>query len=372
MWKMAIQFLRFDKAKTAGALAGIMICVYLIGQQLGIFGFVMTSIASLLRDNMNYIWVVHENSLGANELQAMDVRVEQNVQSMPGVKATHPIVVAGAPALFASGSKVSVQLLGAEEPYYTGLPIRYAKDNFQALQTEEGIYVDYYDRKFLGNPNIGDIIEINKKQAKIVGYTEGARGFALAFGFTTLSRARYYANLPAYQISALLVEVEESAQENFVYAVNQYIPDTWAYSASDFKSMTIMRILKNTGIGFSFLALIIFAVASGLVIVGLTLYSAANDRIKDYGTLKAMGATSGYLRRLVFAQAFLLALIGFVLAYCLLNGFRLLMKNTGTIIHIDLWLVGILFITPLFISFVGSFFALRRIESLAPADIFKM
>ena len=46
-------------------------------------------------------------------------------------------------------------------------------------------------------------------------------------------------------------------------------------------------MLGSTGIAISIGTLLIFAVISGFFIIGLTLYSAAIDRIRDYGTLKA-------------------------------------------------------------------------------------
>jgi putative ABC transport system permease protein len=44
-------------------------------------------------------------------------------------------------------------------------------------------------------------------------------------------------------------------------------------------------------------------VISGFFIIGLTLYSSAVDRIRDYGTLKAIGATNGYITRLILLQS---------------------------------------------------------------------
>jgi putative ABC transport system permease protein len=57
-------------------------------------------------------------------------------------------------------------------------------------------------------------------------------------------------------------------------------------------------------------------------IIGLTLYSSTLDRIKDYGTLKAIGARKGYVNRLIIAQAFLYAVLGFVITLILLIGFQ--------------------------------------------------
>ena len=45
------------------------------------------------------------------------------------------------------------------------------------------------------------------------------------------------------------------------------------------------------------------AIIVGVVIVAQTIYAATVDHIREYGTLKAMGATNGYLYRIILTQA---------------------------------------------------------------------
>ena len=122
--------------------------------------------------------------------------------------------------------------------------------------------------------------------------------------------------------------------------------------------------------GMSFGTLVVFAMISGFFIIGLTLYSSALDRIKDYGTLKAIGATRNYVNRLIIAQAFLYAIIGYIIAMILLFGFKMGVVNSGLAIDISpTFALFLLFIT-LFISIGGSLFAVRKITKLEPASVF--
>jgi putative ABC transport system permease protein len=50
----------------------------------------------------------------------------------------------------------------------------------------------------------------------------------------------------------------------------------------------------------------------GLLVIGLTIYTATLERAREYGVLKALGATTTALLRVVFAQAFISAALGFV------------------------------------------------------------
>jgi putative ABC transport system permease protein len=144
-----------------------------------------------------------------------------------------------------------------------------------------------------------------------------------------------------------------------------------AWKEKDLSSSTVSEVLKSSGIGFSVGTLIIFALITGFVIIGLTLYSAAIDRVKDYGTLKAIGATNGFIRRLILSQALIVSIIGFFVGFAFVMGFRNGIAQAGTIFDYPLWMRLGFFVVTLFIAFTGSTFAIRRIAGLEPSAIFR-
>ncbi|HCU43803.1 MAG TPA: hypothetical protein DF610_01710 [Sphingobacterium sp.] len=109
---------------------------------------------------------------------------------------------------------------------------------------------------------------------------------------------------------------------------------------------------------------------SGFFIIGLTLYSSALDRIKDYGTLKAIGAKKSYVNKLIIAQAFLYAIIGYLIAMLLLIGFKFGVAGSGLVIDISPIFALFLLLITLIISVGGSLFAVRKIAKLEPASVF--
>ena len=153
--------------------------------------------------------------------------------------------------------------------------------------------------------------------------------------------------------------------------INTTFPVVRAWDAQALANSTVTKVLGSSGIALSVGSLIIFAVLSGFIIIGLTLYSAAIDRIKDYGTLKAIGATNGYITRLILTQAFLISLVGFLLGRALVEGFRLGVANAGTIFEFPVNMQIGFFLLTLFIALGGSLFAIRRINSLEPAQVFR-
>ena len=134
---------------------------------------------------------------------------------------------------------------------------------------------------------------------------------------------------------------------------------------------TVRTILSTSGIAFSIGTLIVFAFVAGMVIIGLTMYSAAVDRLRDYGTFKAIGANNAYIRGLIVTQALLFALIGYAVGVVFVEVFRNGIANSGVLFTYGLpTKIGFLVFT-LVISLGGAIFAMRRIATVEPASVFR-
>ena len=373
MFKTALKFILFDRPKSIGALAGTVISIFLIGQQSGIFLFLTNAMGSLVRNNPQYIWVVDSKTGNVNALSPLDVRIGRELESVRGVKKVHPLVVANGSAKFANGKSSGVALIGTQAPAFAGGPWNVSLGHKADLLQDGAIFTDYFDKKALGDVKPGDYFEVNGKKVFVAGQTKGVRSFgAGVYTFTTIERARYLGNFSPYKASAFLVEWEPQTPPDQVIArINAGIDGVRAWRSDDFAAETILTVLKSSGIAISFGTLILFALVSGFVIIGLTLYSAAIDRIRDYGTLKAIGATNGYIRRLILTQALIFAVVGFAVGYAFIEGFRRGIANSGTFFDYPWWLRITFLAVTVLIAVSGSLFAIRRITSLEPAQVFR-
>lgn len=153
--------------------------------------------------------------------------------------------------------------------------------------------------------------------------------------------------------------------------INAAIPFARAWDGQALSDSTFRIAIKEGGFASTFGFLILFAIVAGFVIIGLTLYSAAIDRIRDYGTLKALGATNSYVRRLIVVQALIFAIIGYAIGRVMVEGFRSLLASLGSIFSFTLPMEVALFLITLFIAVGGSLFAIRRVNSQEPAAVFR-
>ena len=101
------------------------------------------------------------------------------------------------------------------------------------------------------------------------------------------------------------------------------------------------------------------------------MYTSALDRLKDYGTLKAIGASNKFISQLILTQAAIFAVVGYIIAYLLLLGFQKGVASSGLIFSFPLWLLFVIFIVIGCISLGGASFALRKIKRIEPASVFR-
>ena len=372
MFHIALQFILFDKPKSIGALLGVVISLFLIGQQSGTFLFLTNAMSSLVDNTATDLWVVDDRTTNINALGRFDVRLLREIGSLPGVRQAHPVIVAGGAASFPSGTSAGVQLIGSAAPLFRAGPRTLVRGRYADLVPDGAMSFDWFDSKALGGAGVGSVFEIGGKRVYLATMSEGLRGFGSVYMYTTLERARYLAGIPTDKLSAVLVDVQPGTDPVQVRdLINRTLFGVRAWRPADFSWATKKTVLSTSGIAISFGGLIVFAIVAGFFIIGLTLYSAATDRLRDYGTLKAIGASNGYVVRLILVQAVVFAVVGFVLGYGLIELFRFGIGQTGVLFSFS-WAMRAAFLgLTLLICMGGAVFAIRRINGVEPASVFR-
>lgn len=372
MLQVAISFLWYDKAKTFGILFGIILSVFLIGQNIGICFSLLESSISLARNNSKYIWVTNSKTKQVTELALIDMRIARELMSVSGVKRVSPLVVSVGSAKFSDGTKGAINIIGVDTKTFAGGPWRVSKGSTTDLLQSGAVTTDEYDAAVLNNVKMGERFEINGNSVFLATQTKGARGLGVAFSFTNIQLARKVCKISPDRASAFLVEWESQyTPQQVVAAINKEIPNIKAWTGEDFTQSSLKYYITKSGIIASFGLLVMFAIITGLAIVGLTMFSSVKDRIKDYGTIKAIGGTNAVIRAIILWQAFIVAITGFIIAYGLLILF--VKATSGSLdINITPLLLTFLVTVTLFISMISSLFAMRKITKLEPVEIFRM
>lgn len=377
MLLLAWKFIRFDKAKSIGIITAIVISIFLIGQQLSLLFYLMGLMGNLVNNapvSDNQIWIIEGQSKNVNVINAIDSRLVQEIASLKGVKSTVPIVLAPAQATFLDGKTAAITLVGSPAPQFAigPTPDRIFEGSLLSLVEPNAVSAEFYSAKSWNTElTLNKSLEINGRSARLRVITKEAQAFGANYMYTTIENARFYGNVSPSRVSIIMAELGRKEDKQAIIAqINQLYPTLRAWDAAKLRTSTIKEILVSSNMGMSFGTLVLFAMISGFFIIGLTLYSSALDRLKDYGTLKAIGAKKSYVNKLIIAQAFLFAVIGFSIALILLYGFKFGVASTGLVVDITLPFAAFLLVLTLFISIGGSLFAVRKVSKLEPASVF--
>lgn len=375
MLKTAFRFLTYDRSNLLGILAGIIVSVVLVGIELGIFNSMAENAKGLTHNYPHYVWVVNPKTQSALQLQNLDVRVGRELQSLPGVQHVYPLVLTTGSAKSPGGTKLSVQILGIQAPEFRGGALSYTPStNLLDLINEGAVIFDQTDLPKLDNMRIGEHLTVNDQRVYLSGLSRGMVGFGTSYVTTTLERARQLSGLSPNYVNAYLLAVDTTlvSRAAIIRRINVEIPQARAVGGEQLGTETMRYLLTTSNVVAGFLMMVVFSFMGGFAIVGVTLYSSVNDRIRDYGTIKAIGGSNGLLRRLILLQGVLYAGFGFGGAYAVLLLLQLGSAQTGVGLTFPGWLVGMLVFVTVFISLASSLIAMRKITRLEPVQIFRM
>ena len=109
----------------------------------------------------------------------------------------------------------------------------------------------------------------------------------------------------------------------------------------------------------------------GLAIVSQSIYATTMENIEEFATLKAMGASRGYVLCVVLAQAlaagFMGCLFGIVAAFPLIE----IARGAIAWIFTPWWMPALVLFAGLTMCVLASFISIRRAVSVEPGRVFR-
>jgi DevC protein len=129
--------------------------------------------------------------------------------------------------------------------------------------------------------------------------------------------------------------------------------------------------MTSTAIGFIFTLGVGMGLIVGIVVVYQILYTDVTEHLHEYATLKAIGYKHHYFLFLVFQEAFILAILGYVPGFLVASGLYHLAKQ-ATLLPIMMTQERILlvFSLTLLMCFLAGAIAIQKLQAADPADIF--
>src|SRR5271157_1844633 len=370
---LAQRNLTHDKVRLAVTLTGIVFAVVLIVVEMGLFvGFTVTTSSIIDKSNVDF-WIVSRHTPYIEQGSPFSERKLYQVLATPGVASADKYIVRFTQWKTPAGAQESVQAVGFNP--YTGIggPWNVVQGNVEDLKTPDAVMVDELYAKKLGVTRIGEIFEIDGRRARVVGFTNGIRAFTTTpYAFTSFKNAQAFARLQEDQTLFILVKAVPGT--NLVALQRELetrLRDVDVLTASKFSSMTRIYWMFTTGAGVAVLIAALLGPVVGVVVVAQTIYATTMDHIREYGTLKAMGAPNSYIYRVIITQAGIAAVVGYALAM-FVSFFVVRASRTGGAAIFLPWqmAVGIFFLTLLMCT-TAAVVSINKVTSLDPAMVFR-
>ena len=405
---IALKMLMGDKAKFIGIVMGLTFSALLITQQGSIFCGLMLRTAAQITDITGAdLWVMDPTVRFVDDVKPMIANNLYRVRGVEGVLWAVPLYKGQARAkLNTIGPDGKTQnvieqviLLGLDDSSLVGSPQKILVGSLSELRKPDAVIVDRVGLRKLFPGQRGEFsvpesqltakqraepvpptlerflgreLEMNDRRAIIVGVCEATRTFqSNPVVYTTFSKALHYIPSERKQLTYVLAKTEPGIDPQIVADRIKAQTGLGARTSKDFQWLTISYYLKYTGIPINFGITAMLGFFVGTAIAGQTFYNFTLENLKQFGALKAMGATNLRIVGMILLQAVLVGLLGYGIGLGLAALFGIMTEGGELAFYTPWWLLPITGVAIVFICILSSMLCIRRVIVLEPAVVFR-
>lgn len=373
--------LKHNKSRLAAAIAGVAFANILIFMQLGFLGALVETTKLPYRPMVADILI---SASDANTLSdGSNVARQRLFQALtvPGVADASPFYLGKFDWQRDNGTTVNFQVFGMDptKQIFNDPEINGARAQLQLLdaalldRSARNIESELATSIQRGTPHR---FEANGRTLSAVGTFSIGAGFE-ADGYLIVSDQTFLKMYPRRTAGApthILITVEPGASpQTIVQRLRQAIPEKDVIIRTVEEAAAADEAYQTTErpVGVIFGFGVIIGVLVGLIIVYQVLSTDVADHLKEYATLKAVGYRQSFFLSIVFEEAIILAVFGFIPGVLFALGlYDVLTSATGLPVEMTgARAVAVLFGTSAMCLISGAI-ATRRLAGANPADLF--
>ncbi|HAJ64013.1 MAG TPA: ABC transporter [Cyanobacteria bacterium UBA8543] len=373
--------LRREKMRLFVAIAGISFADILMFMQLGFRDALFDSAVTLHKNLQGDIFLISTQSTALIAMKSFSSRRLYETLGFAGVQSVSPLYLdlalwknpqtRGTRSILVVGFNPTESLLNLPE----------VKSNLDTIKMPDVVLFDDASRPEYGP--IGQLFkqgedittEVKSRRVRVGGlFTLGA-SFGADGNIVTsdLNFLRIFSTRDKGLIDVGVIKLKPNADPKEVLKnVKQELPgDVRVLSKEEFIDFEKNYWQTSTAIGF------IFALGTGMgfivgtVIVYQILYTDVSDHLPEYATLKAMGYDNRYLLMVVFQEALILSMLGYLPGCFLAFGlYSLTRAATNLPMVMTLARAVMVLILTIIMCCISGAIAMRKLQAADPADIF--
>ena len=320
MRTVALKMLLGDTAKYLALVFGVAFATLLMSQQVSIFIGLMTRTASQVLDVREAdIWVMDTRVRYVDEVEPLPDAALGRVRSVDGVEWAAPLYKGLAIFRTQDGLINQVSLVGVDDETLVGAPREWLSGDLEALRQPGGIV---FDREGAGLiwpegdvlNRVGTEAEINDRRVVVTGIANASAPFiTFPVAYVRYSEALRLTPPQRNKMSFVLVHardgVDASQLAEQITRQTGYQALTW----DQFAWRSVNYYLTRTGIPINFGITVFLGFLVGAAVTAQTFYLFVVENLRQFGALKAIGATNGQITGMVLLQAAVVGTIGYAL-----------------------------------------------------------
>jgi putative ABC transport system permease protein len=370
---LAWRNLTHDRSRFLITLIGIAFAVILTAVQLGLFKGFSESTTTLIRHTRADLWIMSKGTRYFEITRPLQDDELYRVRSVPGVATAEGLIILFTTWNKPYGGDEGVLLIGFDLNSDVSGVWGLIDGDLEDLRHTDAVVVEslYLDK--LDINGTGDTAEIAGHAVRVVGLTRGVRSFTnLPPLFTSARTAQRFSGLNEHEWNYVLITLEPGADPVRVRsALRGLLGQTDVYLADEFAKLTNDYWTYTTGAGASVLLSALIGVIVGGVIVAQVLYATTIDHLKEFGTLRAMGAPRFFIYQVILLQAAISAVLGHLVGITVSIAISRASENGPVLISVTPGLAAALFLLTLLMCVVASFVSIRKAIVADPAVVFQ-
>ena len=373
MVSLARRNLTHDKVRLAVTLTGIAFAIILIVVQMGLFiGFTFTTSGVIDHSGVD-LWVASKGVPFLEVGVPFAERKMYELRSMAGVANAEKLVVRLGNWKRADGAEQGILIVGFDPATRYGGPWNVVQGDVSSLSAADTVFIDELYKPKLGIDRANETVEINGRRARVVGFTKRIRSFTTSpYVFTSVKNAVRYANIRDHETMYVLVKAAPGTDvQKLKEAIAARVSGVDVYTTSEFSLRTRIYWMFTTGAGFAILIAAVMGLVVGIVVVSQTIYATTMDHIREFGTLKAIGASNRYLYQVIVRQAVLSAVVGYVIGITVCFVIVWVARDAGVAILLPWQLTAAMFALTVGMCVSASLISINKVMHIEPGMVFK-
>jgi putative ABC transport system permease protein len=382
---IALKMLMGDTSKYVGIVMGLTFASLIMTQQPAIFtGFIARSYSFITDLGLPDIWVMDTKVQFIDDVKPLQDTELYRVRGISGIEWAMPLYKGMLKARMTDGTFQTCNVIGLDDTTLIGAPPIMLEGKVENLRRSDSVIVDFdgANEKLAKPPliaggkkiplKVGDNLELNDRRAIVVGIAKATRTFqSQPIIYTTYSRAISFAPRERKLLSFVLVKAKPGQDLHELTERIHTNTGLAAYTRQEFMDLTFWYLMKNTGIPINFGVSVLLGFIIGAAIAGQTFYNFTLDNIRQFGVLKAMGASNWTLLRMILLQALFAGSIGYGMGIGLTALFGFAMRHSILAFKFPWQLLVFSGTGVSLICMFAALLSIIKVIRLEPAIVFK-